>query len=278
MTRLRSFLYVPGDRPDRVAKAMASAADAVIVDLEDAVKPASKPAAREALRSLPTRITGQRWVRINAGADGRDDLAALAALAALADRERSEGGAAIDGVVVAKCETVDWLDEVAAAVGDRVAIAPLVESALALRRLDAICAHQRTVQCQLGEIDLLADLGGRPPGGHALVDRARLDLVVASVAAGIGAPIGGVHLAIDDLEALRASSEMLADIGFAGRAVVHPTHCAVVNEAFSPTAAELAWAEDVLARWAAASTGAVRAADGSMIDEAVVRRARRLTA
>jgi citrate lyase subunit beta/citryl-CoA lyase len=269
MTRLRSFLYVPGDRPDRVAKAMASAADAVIVDLEDAVKPASKPAAREALRALPTRITGQRWVRINAGADGRADLAALADL---------EGGAGIDGVVVAKCETVDWLDEVAAAVGDRVAIAPLVESALALRRLDAICAHQRTVQCQLGEIDLLADLGGRPPGGHALVDRARLDLVVASAAAGIAAPIGGVHLAIDDLEALRTSSEMLADIGFAGRAVVHPTHCAVVNEAFSPTAAELAWAEDVLARWAAASTGAVRAAGGSMIDEAVVRRARRLTA
>ena len=271
MTRLRSFLYVPGDRPDRVAKAMASAADAVIVDLEDAVKPASKPAARDALRSLPTRTAGQRWVRINAGADGRADLAALA------DLERGELGAGIDGVVVAKCETVDWLDEVAAAVGDRVAIAPLVESALALRRLDAICAHDRTVQCQLGEVDLLADLGGRPPGGHALVDRARLDLVVASAAAGIAAPIGGVHLAIDDLEALRSSSEALADIGFAGRAVVHPTHCAVVNEAFSPTAAELAWAEDVLARWATASTGAVRAADGSMIDEAVVRRARRLT-
>ena len=275
MTRLRSFLYVPGDRPDRVAKAMASAADAVIVDLEDAVKPASKSAARDALRSLPTRTAGQRWVRINAGADGRADLAALADLEL--GVERGELGVGIDGVVVAKCETVDWLDEVAAAVGDRVAIAPLVESALALRRLDAICAHDRTVQCQLGEVDLLADLGGRPPGGHALVDRARLDLVVASAAAGIAAPIGGVHLAIDDLEALRSSSDALADIGFAGRAVVHPTHCAVVNEAFSPTAAELAWAEDVLARWAAASTGAVRAADGSMIDEAVVRRARRLT-
>ncbi|MCX6519416.1 MAG: aldolase/citrate lyase family protein [Actinobacteria bacterium] len=275
MTRLRSFLYVPGDRPDRVAKAMASTADAVIVDLEDAVKPASKPAARDALRALPTRTAGQRWVRINAGVDGRADLLALSALA---DLERGEGRVGIDGVVVAKCETVDWLDEVAAAVGDRVAIAPLVESALALRRLDAICAHQRTVQCQLGEVDLLADLGGRPPGGHALVDRARLDLVVASAAAGIAAPIGGVHLAIDDLEALRSTSEALADIGFAGRAIVHPTHCAVVNEAFSPTAAGLAWAEDVLARWAAASTGAVRAADGSMIDEAVVRRARRLTA
>ena len=273
MTRVRSFLYVPGDRPDRVAKAMASAADAVIVDLEDAVKPASKTTAREALVSLPARTSGQRWVRINAGDDGRADLAVLSALARTAVTDGIDG---IDGVVVAKCETVEWLDEVAAAVGDAVAIAPLVESALALRRLDAICGHPRTAQCQLGEVDLLADLGGRLPGGNALIERARLDLVVASAAAGIAPPIGGVHLAIDDLAALRTSSDVLADIGFAGRAIVHPTHCEIVNDAFSPTPAELAWAEDVLARWAVASTGAVRAADGSMIDEAVVRRARRL--
>jgi citrate lyase subunit beta/citryl-CoA lyase len=160
-----------------------------------------------------------------------------------------------------------------------VAIAPLVESAIALRALDAITSHPRVVQCQLGEVDLLADLGGRLPGGHALIDHARVQLVIGSAAAGIAPPIGGVHLAIDDLDALAQSSTTLADLGFAGRAIVHPKHADVVNAAFGPSAtsdAEMAWATDVLARWAATTSGAVRAADGSMIDEAVVKRARRL--
>jgi citrate lyase subunit beta / citryl-CoA lyase len=263
VTRHRSFLYVPGDRADRVAKAMASSADAVIVDLEDAVKPDSKPAARLALHDMPMRSAGERWVRINAGDEGRADLVALE-------------GVAIDGVVVAKCETVAWLDEVATALADSVAVAPLVETASALRSLDALCAHPRVVQCQLGEVDLMEDLGGRPPGGAALVDHARVVLVIASAAAGIANPIGGVHLAIDDLDALAVSSAALADLGFAGRAVVHPKHCDIVNEAFAPSPQDRAWAQDVLARWGAAGAGALRSADGSMIDEAVVKRARRL--
>lgn len=263
----RSFLYVPGDRADRVAKAMASSAHAVIVDLEDAVRPDAKPAARAALASMPPRSSGQRWVRINAGAEGRADLTALG---------RIVGGGGIDGLVLAKCETTDWLDEVAAAMPPSVVLAPLVETARAVRSLDAIAGHARVDQCQLGEVDLLADLGGRTPGGQALVHHARLELVIASAAAGIAAPIGGVHLEIDDLDALARSSRALAEIGFAGRAVVHPRHCDVVNDTFAPTAEERAWAEDVLSRWDAAGNGALRGADGAMIDEAVVRRARHL--
>ncbi|MCB1000926.1 MAG: hypothetical protein KDB40_16655 [Acidimicrobiales bacterium] len=263
----RSFLYVPGDRADRVAKAMASSAHAVIVDLEDAVKPDAKPAARAALASMPARTSGQRWVRINAGADGRADLAALGSI---------EVAGGIDGLVLAKCENTVWLDEVAAAVPPSVALAPLVETARAVRSLDAIVGHPRVQQCQLGEVDLLADLGGRTPGGATLVRHVRIELVIASAAAGIAAPIGGVHLAIDDLDALARSSRELAELGFAGRAVVHPRHCDVVNEAFAPSAQERAWAEDVLARWNDAGRGALRGADGAMIDEAVVQRARRL--
>lgn len=266
----RSFLYVPGDRADRVAKAMASSAHAVIVDLEDAVRPEARPAARAALASMPARTSGQRWVRINAGEDGRADLVALTSLWSAA------GGSTIDGVVIAKCDTTDWLDEVAASVPPSVALAPLVETARAVRSLDAIAGHARVHQCQLGEVDLLADLGGRSPGGDALVHHARIELVVASAAAGIAAPIGGVHLTIDDLDALARSSRALAEIGFAGRAVVHPRHCDVVNDTFAPSADERAWAEDVLSRWDAAGDGALRGADGAMIDEAVVRRARRL--
>ena len=266
----RSFLYVPGDRPDRVAKALASSADAVIVDLEDAVKPANKDAARAVVCTLGRRAHGEVWVRINGGHEGNLDLAAIAQITGAEQ--------VIDGVVVAKCETTRWLDHVAASLHGDIAIAPLIETARALRRLDELGAHPRVVQCQIGEVDLLTDLGGRGAGADALMRHARVELVIASSAAGILAPIGGVHLAIDDLAALADSSVALAELGFAGRAVVHPSHCETVNESFAPTPEAIAAARDVLARWEATTSGAVRAADGSMIDEAVVERARRLLA
>ncbi|MEP7201411.1 MAG: CoA ester lyase [Ilumatobacteraceae bacterium] len=265
MARLaRSFLYVPGDRPDRVAKALHSEADAVIIDLEDAVKPDAKPLAREAIRSLPDRGSKQLWVRINSGDDGLVDLELLADVPP------------IHGVVVAKCDSVEWLDAVALVVDGSVLLSPLIETAVALCALDALCAHQRVTRCHLGDVDLLADLGGRLPGGRALIERAGIDLVVASAAAGIEAPVGGVHLQIDDLETLATTSVDMADLGFGGRAIVHPSHCAPVNAAFTPAVAELAWAVDALERSARSSEGAIRAADGTMIDEAVLRRARRL--
>ena len=155
-------------------------------------------------------------------------------------------------------------------------LSPLVETAVALRRLDSILGHPRVKRAHLGEVDLLADLGGRLPGGQALLNAAGIDLVVASAAAGLEPPVGGVHLQINDLDALIATSVAMADLGFGGRAVVHPSHCAIVNATFSPTADDLAWAADVLARWSASTAGALLAADGSMIDEAVLRRARRL--
>ena len=261
----RSLLYVPGDRPDRVAKALASAADAVIVDLEDSVGADRKASAREVvggLGALPGRPGVQRWVRIGAGVDGRLDLATAA-------------GAAIDGVVLAKCESVAWIDEVAAGAPD-VQLALLVESAVGLRDVHHLAAHPRVRRLHLGEVDLVADLGGRPPADHLLVQHARIEVVIASAAAGLDPPVGGVHVAIDDLDALAVSSDVLRQLGFGGRAIVHPTHIAGTNAAFSPSAAELAWADDVLARAAADPHGAQRAADGSMIDEAVLRRARHL--
>jgi citrate lyase subunit beta/citryl-CoA lyase len=278
MTRLdRSFLYVPGDRPDRVTKAFASAADAVIIDLEDAVKPANKALARDTVCEAAAHRSGagELWVRINSGAEGVLDLRALGGCLA---SSRSEGSDAIDGLVLAKCDSVDWLDTVADTVRADVAFAPLIETARGVRALDAIVGHPRVSRCHLGEVDLLADLGGRLPGGAALLDAARVALVMASAAAGLDPPVGGVHLEIDDLAALSGSSVALADLGFGGRAVVHPSHCAPVNRAFSPSASEVAWAVDVLARLHDSSSGAVRAADGSMLDEAVARRARRIVA
>ena len=262
----RSWLYVPGDRPDRIGKALTSDADAVIIDLEDAVKPDGKSAARlHATAALAGDSRPQRWVRINHGDEGRRDLEALASAAT-----RPEG------LVLAKCESAAWITEVHWSLPG-IAVAPLVETAAALRDLDAIVAAHGVTCCHLGEVDLLADLGGRLPGGQGLIDHARVRLVITCAAAGLAAPVGGVHLQIDDLELLASTTTELADLGFAGRAVIHPSHCAPVNTAFSPSSAEVEWAREVLTLLDG-SDGAVRDASGQMIDEAVARRARRILA
>jgi citrate lyase beta subunit len=121
---------------------------------------------------------------------------------------------------------------------------------------------------------MIADLGGHPPGADALVQHARIAVVVASAAQGMAAPVGGVHVAIDDLDSLQTSGSLLRQLGFGGRALIHPTHCEITNDAFTPTDAEIAWAHQVLARAEASAGGALRAADGSMVDQAVLRRAR----
>ncbi len=290
----RSLLYVPGDRADRVAKAFASAGDAVIVDLEDSVKPDRKLLARHMFarqvfardvlaRSVVVRSgVTELWVRINSGDEGIADLDVLAVVG-------PDGASAfdhIDGIVVAKTESAGWLDHIAGVVGAApraqhradVTLAPLIESARGLRSVDAIAAHPAVSRLHLGEVDLAADLGVRLPGGQSVLDAARVALVVASAAAGLVGPVGGVHLQIDDLDALATTTGALADCGFGGRAVIHPSHCAGVNEAFAPSDAERAWATDVLARLAAATGGAARAADGTMLDEAVARRARTILA
>jgi citrate lyase subunit beta/citryl-CoA lyase len=268
---IRSFLYVPGDRPDRVAKALAAGADAVLIDLEDAVAPSAKDRARavvlDLLRSLPDGAPPV-WVRINAGDTGRTDLAAIGL-----ESHR------VVGLVLAKCDSTAWLDEVAAAVAPQVFLSPLVESASAIRSLGALCDHPHVYQCHLGEIDLLADLGARPGGAAALLAHARTELVYASAAAGIMPPIGGVHPDVRDLDALSAGSAALADLGFSGRPAIHPSQVPVINTAFTPSAAEVAAAADLVARYDGAlarGVGAVAADDGVMLDEAVVRRARRM--
>lgn len=262
----RSWLYVPGDRPDRIAKALASEADAVIIDLEDAVKPVAKADARtHTVDALQTPARPQRWVRINAGDEGRLDLQAL-----------TVSPTRPDGLVLAKCDSPDWITEVHWSLPG-IAVAPLIETAVALRDVQAIAAAPGVTLCHLGEVDLLADLGGRLPGGQALIDHARVTLVIAAAAAGVAAPVGGVHLQIDDLSLLATTSAALCDLGFGGRAVIHPAHCAVVNTAFSPSAADIEWAQGVLALLDGA-VGAVRDTSGQMIDEAVARRARRILA
>ena len=275
MTQLpRSWLYVPGDRPDRITKALSGAiqADAVIVDLEDSVRLADRPQAR---RNLVEAATAHHpadqterpalWVRINSDDQGRLDLDVI-----------FTQPLAIAGLILAKCETSAWLDLVAASTPAGLALCPLIESALAVRQLDELCQHPSVQRCHLGEIDLLADLGGSPGQAEVLIGPARVALVYAAAAARISAPIGGVHTDVDDLVALATSSAHWQQLGFGGRAVIHPIHCETVNRSFSFSNAETAWATDLLAQANDHRAGAFRATDRTMVDEAVLRRARRI--
>ncbi|NDU71080.1 CoA ester lyase [Actinomadura sp. DSM 109109] len=258
----RSWLYVPGDRPDRMAKALASAADAVILDLEDAVAPPAKRAARRAVLDVLAGLDAGRTahVRINAPAtpDGAEDIALLAA---------APDGLA--GVRIPKCEDPAELRRAADALG--VPVFPVLESALGVENAFALAtAHPLVAGISLGEADLAADL--RVAGGDALAwPRSRV--VVAARAAGLPSPPLSVWTAVRDLDGLRADTLAGRRAGFFGRSVVHPAQIPVVHEAFAPDPDEVAWARDLMSRLPEHGEAAWIDSAGRFVDKAVVERA-----
>ncbi|MGI5200918.1 HpcH/HpaI aldolase/citrate lyase family protein [Spirillospora sp. CA-108201] len=258
----RTWLYVPGDRPDRIAKALASDADAVVLDLEDAVAPPVKGAARRAVLNALGCLDGERaaHVRINAPAtpDGAEDIALLAG---------APGGLA--GVRIPKCEDPAELRRAADALG--VPVFPVLESALGVENAFALAAaHPLVAGISLGEADLSADL--RVAGGDALAwPRSRV--VVAARAAGLPSPPQSVWTAVRDLDGLRADTLAGRRAGFFGRSVVHPAQIPVVHEAFAPDPDEVAWARDLMSRLAEHREAAWIDSAGRFVDKAVVERA-----
>lgn len=275
MSRLvLTLLYVPADRSDRVAKAVAAGADVVLLDLEDAVAPGRKAAAREGLAGLITaaQATGfdpaRIQVRINGAAtDWRpDDLAAVAAL--------PQGV----GVRLPKVESAGEVRAVAAALPGR-PLTALLESALGIERAFEIATADPQLRgIGIGEADLAADLGIGHEDGLLW---ARSRVVVAARAAGLPAPAMSVHPRLRDPEGLRASCRRGRALGFLGRAAIHPEQLPVIREAFRPDADEVAAAREVLDRIGdahAQGVGAIALADGSFLDVAMVERARRTLA
>lgn len=250
----RTLLFVPGDRPERFDKACASGADAVIVDLEDAVAPAAKARARDAIAHW---LTPERhvWLRVNAvGTSWFDDDLALA---------RHRG---IAGVVLPKAERVDDLHRL-----DGLAVIALIESARGIVNAEAIAAAAGVQRLAFGSIDFQADLGIPGEGDALLAFRSRL--VLASRLANLPPPIDGVTVAIDDAARLSADTQRARELGFGGKLCIHPKQVPIVQNGFAPTAAEVAWAERVLAA-AEAAGGAAVAVDGAMVDRPVLLRAR----
>jgi citrate lyase subunit beta/citryl-CoA lyase len=262
-----SLLYVPGDRPDRAAKAVASPADVVILDLEDAVAPDAKARAREAVLGV-VLAAGARAIQVRVNAVGSPwhdaDLAMV----------RGLDGAI--GVRVPKCESTEAVRGVARAAGKR-PLHLLLESALGIERaFELATAHDEVASVGLGEADLRADLGVTAESG---LDWARSRVVNAAAAAGLQPPSMSVFTDVQDLEALADSCRRGRELGFRGRAAIHPAQVPVIREAFRPTDEELRRARQVLAgatEGLARGSGAVALPDGRFVDEAVVRWARRV--
>lgn len=261
-----TLLYVPADRPDRVTKALASAADTVLVDLEDAVAPSRKVEARENVAGLLARAPGGRavQVRINHGSTPwhADDVALLAALPAGV------------GARVPKVESADEVRALAAALPGR-ALHLLVESALGVERaFELASASSQVASLGLGEADLRSDL--RVDGDEGLT-WARSRVVVAARAARLPAPVMSAYTNVRDLAGLAASCRAGRALGFCGRTAIHPAQLDTIRAVFLPSAEEISAARDVLERVGNAATegvGAVALEDGTFLDVAMVERAR----
>ncbi|WP_294610216.1 CoA ester lyase [uncultured Roseovarius sp.] len=261
MSMPRSYLFVPGRMPERFAKAAGSGADAIILDLEDAVGPEAKPEARaNVVHWFNSGGTGV--VRIN-GMESpwfEDDLAALATCDATA-------------VMVPKA-TPESLSEVAARLPGRALIA-LIETA------DGLASLRRSVTCTgvarlaFGNLDFGADT--RIPGTGPILDPARFEIVLASRLGGLAQPIDGVTAELKDAGILGEEVVRSRMLGFGAKLCIHPAQVTVTNEGFTPSAAEVDWATRVLSALSAAE-GSVVQVDGKMVDRPVIERARQVLA
>ncbi|WP_418131579.1 CoA ester lyase [Variovorax sp. 375MFSha3.1] len=270
----RAFLFVPADRPERHARALATGAGGVIVDLEDAVAPERKVQAREQLAAsfaaLPTEDRRRLLVRINAAGTPwhDDDCAQIGALAA-------QG--LIAGIVLPKAERAADLSRLAEAAGPSAALVPLIESAAGLAAVDELAAGPQVLRLAFGNLDFQADLGLACDADEAELVPVRLALLLASRRAGLAAPIDGVTPDWRDTARLTADTARARRGGFGARLCIHPDQVAPVHAELGPTAQELAWARRVVEAIRAAGGGVV-SLDGRMVDAPVVRLAERLLA
>jgi citrate lyase subunit beta/citryl-CoA lyase len=265
MNAPRTYLFVPGDRPERFDKALASGSDAVVIDLEDAVAPPGKPGARAIVASMlgRTRARERIVVRINDRSAPwfEDDLAMLR-------------DARAHALMLPKAERAADIEDVRA-VCPAIAVLPLIETARGVLAVDALAAAAGVQRLVFGTIDFALDMDLQGPLAATLgLDFAASRLALASRAAGLQPPVAGVTVDIDDEAALKADLDRARAHGFGAKLCIHPRQIAPVHARLAPSADELSWAQRVLA--AAAAGGAAVQLDGRMIDKPVIERARRI--
>jgi citrate lyase subunit beta/citryl-CoA lyase len=264
---MRSKLFVPGARPELFAKAMASAADAVSFDLEDAVVSERKEEARtmlaEFLREIPSPAGKLIVVRVNAVGTAwfADDMVAVA-------------GPWLDAVNLPMAEDASAIAEAAAVLdrlektGARTRILVNIETPKGLRKAaELAAAHSRVAGLQVGYADLLEPFGIERSDQAALA-HLRVTVRLAAAEAGVAA-YDGAYAVVKDPDGFRAECEAARRHGFAGKSCIHPSQVAIANAAFMPRPDEVTRARRILAAAAAAAAKGVGAfmVDGQMIDE-----------
>jgi citrate lyase subunit beta / citryl-CoA lyase len=261
----RTYLFVPGNRPERFAKALASGADAVVLDLEDAVAAEAKGDAREAIAEWAAAAgpadRARVVVRIN-------DAASSCFAADL--RLLSDTGLAT--VMLPKAEAPEEVGAVRAAV-PHASVLALVESARGVARVDAVAAAAGVMRLAFGTLDYALDLDLDITEGPDALAYAASRMAIAARVAGLAAPVAGVTPQLDDEAQLLADLAWSRRHGFGAKLCIHPKQVAAIHAALAPGPQDLDWARRVLAA-EAASPGAARL-DGRMIDRPVVLQAQR---
>jgi len=264
-----NFLFVPGTRPERFSKALDSGANAVVLDLEDAVPEEDKELARNAIRTAWPTFTAEQKNRlvIRSNSPGSKFYAADLILAQELD---------VACILIPKSESQDEING-AALILPNTAIIPMIETAIGLDQLREIANSNQVIRLALGNLDLQADLGMICDQDETQLQTARYQIVLASRLAQIAPPIDGVTPSTDDLERINRDAQRAKAMGFGGKLCIHPKQVSIVKSAFMPNQDELAWAQRVIEADKASKGGAVKL-DGRMIDRPVVLLAQRTLA
>lgn len=264
-----SWLFVPGSQPDRFTKAVASGADQVVLDLEDAVAGIEKDDARRHVVDWLSR-EGSAWVRLNGWSTPwhEADIEAVAELPGLR------------GIMVPKAESPEEMARLATRLQSRACILALVETASGVARATMLAASITVCRLAFGSVDFLLDIDA-DESDEALAC-ARSALVVAARAADIPGPIDGITLETRDTEVVMHDARLASQLGFAGKLCIHPAQVAALNSAFAPPPLLVEWAKRVVAHAPRDPDEALHEVafdlDGRMIDKPALERARRVLA
>ncbi|KVK91944.1 aldolase [Burkholderia ubonensis] len=257
----QSYLFVPGNKPERFDKALASGADAVIIDLEDAVEPEAKTSARDAIARW---VSPRHPVLVRINARHTPWFEADAALGALKG---------VAGIVLPKAESADDICAVVALARRRVPVYPLIESANGMWNALDIAKAPYVERLMFGTLDFIADMGMSDDG--ASLNHFRSQLALVSRVAGIEAPVDGVTPDIHDGERIERDALNGKQLGFGAKLCIHPKQIGFVHKCFRPSEDEVRWAYRIVDAMRD-SNGGVVTVDGRMVDRPVLLRATRI--
>lgn len=264
-----SFLFVPATQPERYSKALASGADGIIIDLEDAVGLDDKARARGLLKQAWSSISAEQKQRVivRCNAPGTSFYAADLVLA----KELQ-----VRYLMIPKTESRDHIYGAAEELNST-AFIPMIETPLGLHHLNEIASAQQVLRLALGNLDMQVELGINCDENETEIDTARFMMVLASKLAQIAPPIDGVTPSTDDEARIFAHAQKAKRFGFGAKLCIHPKQIPIVKKAFAPSPEELDWARRVIAA-DQASKGQAAKVDGKMVDRPVVMLALRILA